>query len=59
MPSKPPFKAEIVGSLLRPAAIHEARARSAQGQCGAEELRRIENRCISDAVAIAGLLSQI
>ena len=27
----PPFKAEIAGSLLRPAAIHEARRKREQG----------------------------
>ena len=52
MPTRPPFKAEIVGSLLRPAAIHEARARLAQGKCSPDELRVIESRCIADAVAM-------
>jgi 5-methyltetrahydropteroyltriglutamate--homocysteine methyltransferase len=43
-----PFKAEVVGSLLRPAAIHEARAK----QLPPEELRAIETRGVRDAVAM-------
>jgi 5-methyltetrahydropteroyltriglutamate--homocysteine methyltransferase len=49
---RPPFKAEIVGSLLRPAAIHQARAQLAEGKTGAGQLREIESRCIEAAVAM-------
>ncbi|HXQ49701.1 MAG TPA: 5-methyltetrahydropteroyltriglutamate--homocysteine S-methyltransferase [Stellaceae bacterium] len=52
MARKPPFKADIVGSLLRPQALHEARARRAKGEIGAEELFRIESAHIVDAVAL-------
>jgi 5-methyltetrahydropteroyltriglutamate--homocysteine methyltransferase len=45
---EPPFKAEVVGSLLRPAGIHAARERRAP----ADGLRRIETECVRDAVAL-------
>jgi 5-methyltetrahydropteroyltriglutamate--homocysteine methyltransferase len=47
----PPFRADHVGSLLRPAALHEARARAKSGDIAAAELRAIEDRCIREAVA--------
>ena len=50
--TSPPFRAEVVGSLLRPAAIHAARAKRQQGQLGADELWQIECRAIEDAVAL-------
>lgn len=46
--TKPPFKADVVGSLLRPAAIHEARAR----QVPAQELWDIETAAVRDGVAL-------
>jgi 5-methyltetrahydropteroyltriglutamate--homocysteine methyltransferase len=46
----PPFRADVVGSLLRPRVIHEARARSQRGEIDAAEVRRIEDECIRDAV---------
>ncbi|MGB5081024.1 MAG: 5-methyltetrahydropteroyltriglutamate--homocysteine S-methyltransferase, partial [Burkholderiales bacterium] len=48
---KPPFRADQVGSLLRPAEIKEARARVERGEIDAEALRAIEDRCIREAVA--------
>ena len=42
--SKPPFRADHVGSLLRPAALHEARAKRARGEIGAAELNAVEDR---------------
>ena len=48
---KPPFRADQVGSLLRPAEIKEARARVERGEIGAEALREIEDHCIARAVA--------
>jgi 5-methyltetrahydropteroyltriglutamate--homocysteine methyltransferase len=47
----PPFRADHVGSLLRPAAIHEARAKLADGRIDAAELRRVEDGAIAAAVA--------
>jgi 5-methyltetrahydropteroyltriglutamate--homocysteine methyltransferase len=46
----PPFRADHVGSLLRPAAVHEARAKRAAGEISAAELREVEDDAIADAV---------
>ena len=46
----PPFRADHVGSLLRPPAIHEARAKVADGSMSPEELRAVEDEAIADAV---------
>jgi len=40
----PPFRADHVGSLLRPAAVKEARAKRAAGAISAKELKAIEDR---------------
>lgn len=48
----PPFKAEIVGSLLRPPALHAARARHVRGEIDDAELWRIESAHIAEAVAL-------
>jgi 5-methyltetrahydropteroyltriglutamate--homocysteine methyltransferase len=48
----PPFRADHVGSLLRPARLHEARAKAQSGRISPAELRAIENECIRDAVAL-------
>ena len=41
---RPPFRADHVGSLLRPTALTEARARRAKGEISAAELIAIEDR---------------
>ena len=41
---RPPFRADHVGSLLRPAAVKEARAKRASGEITSEQLREIEDR---------------
>jgi 5-methyltetrahydropteroyltriglutamate--homocysteine methyltransferase len=46
----PPFRADHVGSLLRPVAIKEARARHAAGVIPVEELRAVEDREIERLV---------
>jgi 5-methyltetrahydropteroyltriglutamate--homocysteine methyltransferase len=52
----PPFRADHVGSLLRPATVHEARARRAAGEITAPELREVEDAAIAEAVrAVEGL----
>jgi len=51
MRTKPPFRADHVGSLLRSAAIKEARARREAGEIGADALREIENREIEAVIA--------
>jgi methionine synthase II (cobalamin-independent) len=46
----PPFKADVVGSLLRPKAIFDARAGRESGAISAEELRRVESAAVEDAL---------
>jgi 5-methyltetrahydropteroyltriglutamate--homocysteine methyltransferase len=48
--TKPPFRADHVGSLLRPAALKQARAKREQGQITAEELKTIEDREIEAVI---------
>jgi 5-methyltetrahydropteroyltriglutamate--homocysteine methyltransferase len=48
--TKPPFRADEVGSLLRPQKIKEARARREKGEITAEELCRIEDMEIEKVV---------
>jgi len=48
----PPFKADVVGSLLRPPSIHAARARQARGELSAEALRELETQAVEDAVTL-------
>ena len=50
MPSKPPFRAEHVGSLLRPDALKAARQALAEGRIGAPELKEVEDREIVRAI---------
>ena len=46
-----PFRADHVGSLLRPDSLKAARAAYAAGKLDAVELRVVEDQCIRDAVA--------
>jgi len=46
----PPFRADHVGSLLRPPALLEARGRRRDGHISAEQLRAIEDTHIRDVV---------
>jgi 5-methyltetrahydropteroyltriglutamate--homocysteine methyltransferase len=46
----PPFRADHVGSLLRPQRLVAARTDRAEGRLSAEELRRIEDEAIRDVV---------
>lgn len=48
----PPFRADHVGSLLRPQELLDARSLRAQGAIDAEQLRVVEDRSIRDAVAM-------
>jgi 5-methyltetrahydropteroyltriglutamate--homocysteine methyltransferase len=48
----PPFRADHVGSLLRPPALLEARKAFAEGRIEAGDLRKEEDRAIRDAVAL-------
>lgn len=49
--TKPPFRADHVGSLLRPAALKDARAKREAGEITAEALREIEDREIKWVIA--------
>ena len=51
MTAGPPFRAEHVGSLLRPAELHRARAQARAGALSAGDLRAVEDRLIESAVA--------
>ncbi len=46
----PPFRADHVGSLLRPPELLRARAERDAGRLSAEELRRVEDQAIRDVV---------
>jgi 5-methyltetrahydropteroyltriglutamate--homocysteine methyltransferase len=48
----PPFRADHVGSLLRPQRLLEARDRHAAGELDAAGLREIEDECIREAAQI-------
>ena len=48
--SRPPFRADHVGSLLRPRELAEARAAHKAGTLSADALRAIEDRCIEAAI---------
>jgi 5-methyltetrahydropteroyltriglutamate--homocysteine methyltransferase len=49
--AEPPFRADHVGSLLRSAALKEARARHEKGEVSAGELREVEDREIEKVIA--------
>jgi methionine synthase II (cobalamin-independent) len=48
--TKLPFRADHVGSLLRPASIHEARAKRAKGEITPQALKDIEDREIERVI---------
>jgi 5-methyltetrahydropteroyltriglutamate--homocysteine methyltransferase len=48
--TKPPFRADHVGSLLRPAALKEAREKRAKGAITPAELKAVEDREIERAI---------
>jgi len=57
---KPPFRADQVGSLLRPADLAQARAKFKKNEISSGELKTLEDKCIKEAVQkqeSAGLLS--
>src|SRR5262245_57320371 len=49
---KPPFRAEHIGSLLRPGSLLEQRARFARGKISQADLTAAEDAAISEAVAL-------
>ena len=59
--TKPPFRADIVGSFLRPEKLKQARRRAGMeldstadregdGPLSQQELRTVENECISEII---------
>lgn len=47
---QPPFRADHVGSFLRPERLKQSRSRFADGKIGAEDLRAVEDECIREVV---------
>ena len=48
----PAFRSDVVGSLLRPAYLKEARERFEAGELSAAAFKRIEDRAVDEAVAL-------
>src|SRR5215472_15393807 len=48
--TKPPFRADHVGSLLRPAALKDAREKFARGEIAAAALKAVEDREIERVI---------
>jgi len=48
--TRSPFRADHVGSLLRPAALKEAREKRARGEISADALKQIEDREIDNVI---------
>ena len=48
--TRPPFRADHVGSLLRPAALKEAREKRAKGEIKADQLKAVEDREIERVI---------
>jgi 5-methyltetrahydropteroyltriglutamate--homocysteine methyltransferase len=50
--SRPPFRADHVGSFLRPTYLLQARERKARGEITPAQLREVEDRAIAEVVAL-------
>src|SRR6185312_5670313 len=48
--TRPPFRADHVGSLLRPAELKEARAKRERGEISADELKAVEDQEIEKII---------
>jgi 5-methyltetrahydropteroyltriglutamate--homocysteine methyltransferase len=48
--TRPPFRADHVGSLLRPPALKDARAKRARGEISADDLKGVEDREIERVI---------
>src|SRR5919201_7108554 len=46
------YRAEVLGSLLRPAYLSEARAKHEAGELPDEEFKKLENRAVDEAIAL-------
>lgn len=51
MRTVPPFRADHVGSLLRPQELRDARAKRERGENKPEQLKAVEDRAIKDVIA--------
>src|SRR5262249_2680536 len=47
----PPFRADQVGSLLRPEYLKRARAEQAAGKISSEQLKTVEDQAIQEVIA--------
>ena len=56
MSAKPPFRAEHIGSFVRPKHLIEARSKFNEGKLPAEELHAIEDQAIRDVDGRSGRL---
>ncbi len=50
--TEPPFRADHVGSLLRPKSLFEARRQWREGKLSHDDLKVIEDTCIREAIAL-------
>ena len=50
--TQPPFRADHVGSLLRPQRLLDAREKQKRGEIDAAALRKVEDECIREAVKL-------
>ena len=50
--TKPPFRADQVGSLIRPQELRDARQSFLDGKIADTDLRKIEDRCIREVIAL-------
>src|SRR5580692_12236106 len=48
--SKPPFRADVVGSILRTAALKDARAKREKGEISTAQLKDVEDREIEKII---------
>ena len=48
--SIPPFRADHVGSLLRPGEVREARSRWEKGEMSADAMREVEDQAIREVI---------
>jgi methionine synthase II (cobalamin-independent) len=46
------YRAEVIGSMLRPAYLKEARQKWESGQLSTRDFKRVEDRAVDDALAV-------
>ena len=52
MSARRPARSDVVGSLLRPAYLKDARQAAREGQLGDAELRAVEDRAVREAITL-------